>query len=280
MGQLLVPACPLCGAAAHAEVVRFAELAFVRCAGCGLLYKREQVADLGRGYEAAYFERGGAAYLRRWAHRVRTCRRQLLAALEYAPRATTVLDVGCSAGYLLEAARTLGLAAAGVDASHYAVDLCRQRGFRAEVGALEALPFPDGTFDVVTAKHTLEHTSAPLQALAEMRRVLQPGGVVFLVVPDASHWLLGWFPRRGSAFRPDRLGWQHAVYYSDQTLAAACRRAGLEPVLAGKAVFRSRLAAGWRRPWELARWWFLVAWTRAARALRLRREIQLMAVRR
>jgi SAM-dependent methyltransferase len=265
MGQLLVPACPLCGDAAHAEVVRSAELAVVRCAGCGLLYKREQVADLGRGSEAPYLERGGAAsLLRRWAHRVRTGRRQLLAALEYAPQASTVLDVGCSAGHGLEAARTLGLAAAGVDPSHHAVDLCRQRGFRAEVGVLEALPFPDGTFDVVLVVHTLEHTSAPAQALAELRRVLRPGGVVLLVVPDASPW---------------RSGWQHAVYFSDDTLAAACRRAGLEPVLAGKAVFRGRLAGGWRRPWELARWWFLVAWTRAAKALRLRREIQIIAVR-
>jgi len=277
MRALHAPACPLCGGTAHAEVARFPELAFVRCGGCGLVYKREQAPGLGQGYEAAYFEKGGAGYLRRWAHRVRKCRRQLLAALEYAPHAQGVLDVGCSAGYVLEAAARLGLSCAGTDASRYAVDLCRGQGYRAEVGTLEALPFPDAAFDIVTAKHTLEHTPTPLRALEEMRRVLRPGGVVLLVVPDVSYWRYGGRPRTGSAFRPDRLGWQHSVYFGDQTLADACRRVRLTPVLAGKAVFRSRLASGWRRPLEVARWALLVLWTRAARALRLRREIQLIA---
>jgi hypothetical protein len=90
--------CPICGATEASEVVTFPELRFGRCAGCGLIYKQAQVPGLGKGYEEIYFRLSRAGYLKRWDHRVRKCRRQLLACLEFAPHARSMLDVGCSAG--------------------------------------------------------------------------------------------------------------------------------------------------------------------------------------
>jgi SAM-dependent methyltransferase len=272
-----VAACPLCGEAKQVEVVSYPELSFARCVGCSLVYKRAQRSSLGRGYESAYFEQGGARYLERFEHRVRKCRNQLLAALEFAPTAADLLDVGCSTGYVLEAGRRLGLRAVGADTSEFAVRTCRERGYAAEVGQLTALPFADASFDVVTAKHTLEHSAQPLQALRELRRVLRPGGVVFLIVPDVEYWKETVLRRSGSYYRPDRLGWQHAVYYSDATLARACAAAGLAPVHAGKAIYRSRLARGPRATWEGLRVAGVKLWNETARALHLRREIQLIA---
>ena len=101
--------CPICGSSERAPVVEFPELTFTRCRGCGLIYKHEQVANLGSGYEESFFLAGDAKYLRRWAHRVRKCRRQVDACLEYAPQAKTLLDVGCSYGYVLQAAKDAGL---------------------------------------------------------------------------------------------------------------------------------------------------------------------------
>ena len=274
---VLCPRCPLCGETAAAPLVSFAELSFVRCGGCAVVYKRAQAEGLGQRYERAYFEEGSARYTRRWEHRVAKCRRQLLACLEFVPAARDVLDLGCSVGYVLEAAKRLGLRGAGVDLSAFAVEACTKRGFEAHVGPLEALPVGDASFDVVTAKHTLEHTERPLEALAEIRRVLRPGGVAFLVVPDAAYWKRYVMPRRGGYFRPDRAGWQHHVYYAEAHLADACRRAGLAPLRAGKAIYRRRLARGAGAIWEPLRFAALAAWTGAAGALHLRREIQLVA---
>lgn len=269
-------ACPVCGARETSPVVDFAELTFVRCGGCGLLYKSEQVPGLGVGYEDEYFRFNRAGYLKRWNHRVRKCRRQVLACLEFAPHARTLLDIGCSAGYVLEAAKREGLTPTGLDLSSFAVGLCRERGYQAVQGSLSAMPLPDGAFDVVTCKHTLEHVEDPLGALRDIARVLAPGGVAFLVVPDAAYWKLALMPRTGRSFRPDRRGWQHHVYFFEANLEDACRRAGLEPVKRGKAIFRRRLARGVRWPWEALRVAWLAAWNGTARATRFARELQLI----
>ena len=49
--------------------------------------------------------------------------------------------------------------------------------------ATHLAPIPENTYDLVASSHTLEHSANPLQALAEWRRVLRPGGCVVLVVP-------------------------------------------------------------------------------------------------
>ena len=269
--------CPVCEHASAREVITFRELRFGRCEGCGLIYKQEQVPGLGgAGYEEEYFRFNRAGYLKRWAHRVRKCARQLLVCLEYAPHAKTMLDVGCSAGYVLEAGKTLGLEPTGLDLSKFAVGLCRERGYRAEIGSLSAMPFPDGSFDVITLKHTLEHVEDPMGALREIKRVLKDGGVAFVIVPDAKYYKIPLMPRRGRSFRPDRRGWQHHVYFDEQTLALAATRAGLAPLKAGKAIFRRRLAVGARAPFEVLRFGYLLAWTWVCRTFRLRREIQLI----
>lgn len=274
--ELFYPACPVCEDSGHLPVVEYDELTFVRCAACGLVYKREQLRRLGVGYEEEYFRHNRARYLHRWDHRVRKCRRQLLACLEFAPHARDVLDIGCSAGYVLEAARSLGLHPTGLDVSAFAVNLCRERGFTAEQGVFEQMPFADGSFDIVVTKHTLEHIRDPMQGLREIFRVLRPGGVAFIIVPDGAYYKMAVMPRRGRSFRPDRRGWQHHVYFYEHNLAEACRRVGLEPAKAGKDVFRRRLARGPATGWELLRYAFLVAWTATCRVTRFRREIQLI----
>jgi ubiquinone/menaquinone biosynthesis C-methylase UbiE len=270
--------CPVCGATEAREVITFPELRFGRCAGCGLIYKQEQVPGLGEGYGENYFRHNRAGYLKRWDHRVRKCQRQILACLEFAPHARSLLDVGCSAGYVLAAAKSLGLSEMGLDYEKFPVELCRERGLQAEIGSLAKMPFPDASFDIVTAKHTLEHIESPMDGLREIHRVLRPGGVAFVIVPDAAYYKLTLMPRKGRSFRPDRRGWQHHVYFYEQNLADACSRAGLQPVKAGKDIFRSRLARGPRAAFEYARYAFLLGWVHGCRVTRMRREIQLISV--
>src|SRR5678815_3526987 len=116
-------------------------------------------------------------------------RRQILASfLEDICRRVTdrrprILDVGCGTGANLLMLSKYG-DAEGVDVSEDALAFCRERGLaNVKLGAAEALPYDDGTFDLVTALDVVEHLDDDLAGLREMRRVLRPGGRVLLFVP-------------------------------------------------------------------------------------------------
>ena len=110
-----------------------------------------------------------------------------------------VRDVGCGPGSI-----TLGLAevvapgeVVGIDIQPSQVqrarDLACERGIanvRFEVGDGTRLPFPDHSFDAVFAHAVLLHLSEPVRALAEMRRVLRPGGLAGVREPDDGTILL------------------------------------------------------------------------------------------
>ncbi len=94
-----------------------------------------------------------------------------------------ILDVGCGTGANLAAFRRYG-SAIGIDFSQEALKLCSRREVDGVCMAeVEKLPFPDHTFDVITALDLLEHTDEDLVALREMQRVCKPGGLLIVIVP-------------------------------------------------------------------------------------------------
>lgn len=87
-----------------------------------------------------------------------------------------LLDVACGSGLALELAAARGAAVCGIDASERLVRVARDRLPQADVrvGDMAALPWPDGSFDVVTSFRGLWATTPA--ALTEAHRVLRPGG--------------------------------------------------------------------------------------------------------
>ncbi|HUG92005.1 MAG TPA: class I SAM-dependent methyltransferase [Planctomycetaceae bacterium] len=59
----------------------------------------------------------------------------------------------------------------------------------ARIGTGEAIPYPDGTFDVVFADNVLEHLAEPPATFREVRRVLKPGGVFLVKTPNRRHYV-------------------------------------------------------------------------------------------
>jgi SAM-dependent methyltransferase len=97
-----------------------------------------------------------------------------------------ILDAGCGSGPLFAALRDRGAIVTGFDKSAGMLELARRRlGDDADLRAAELggpLPFPDATFDDVTASLLLHYLEDWGPALAELRRVLKPGGRLIISV--------------------------------------------------------------------------------------------------
>jgi SAM-dependent methyltransferase len=175
----------------------------VACTACGLRYTRPlpgpaELAGLYRsGYHRALSSRlWSADFISVLLERsVLWERRRALAVL---PRGR-LLDVGCGNGAFLARLGGGGWAVEGTDTSPAACALTRAKGVPVHEGDLAGARFPDGAFDVVTLWHVLEHLTEPLVELAEIRRILRPGGWLAIQVPDADSPTLRlcgehWFP--------------------------------------------------------------------------------------
>jgi SAM-dependent methyltransferase len=119
----------------------------------------------------------------------------------------TAVDVGCSAGLIAHEIHNAGARVTGVDIDLPALERARARFGPEGVAFLEysgvTLPFPTGSVDLVVYNHVYEHTVDPDAIMAEIRRVLAPGGVVYLglgnrfgvMEPHYRLPFLSWLPR-------------------------------------------------------------------------------------
>ncbi len=87
-----------------------------------------------------------------------------------------ILDVGCGDGQLTARLGATGAIVTGVDASRAMVEAARARGVNADNAQAEQLPYPDAAFDAVFSNAALHWVRDQEAMLAEVRRVLRPGG--------------------------------------------------------------------------------------------------------
>ncbi|MCL4811575.1 MAG: methyltransferase domain-containing protein [Vicinamibacteraceae bacterium] len=107
-----------------------------------------------------------------------------------------LLEVGCGIGTDLVRFARGGARVTGIDLAETAIDLARQNfalhGVEAEtlqVGNAEALPFDEGSFDVVYGHGVIQYTADPARLLAECHRVLKPDGEAIFMVYNRVSWL-------------------------------------------------------------------------------------------
>jgi SAM-dependent methyltransferase len=96
-----------------------------------------------------------------------------------------LLDVGCGTGWFSRLAKDRGAEVVSLDIG---VQLLKKVGEKCDTRRVAAdacsLCFPDAVFDVVLATESIEHTLDPKLALAELLRVLRPGGSLVVTVPN------------------------------------------------------------------------------------------------
>jgi SAM-dependent methyltransferase len=127
------------------------------------------------------------------------------------PLRGSILNVGCgTGGFTIVAAETAALSV-GIDTDASAVSICALkhpdpgRGCFVRTVA-EALPFADGTFDLVYCFSAIEHVESVEASVREMVRVTRPGGVVYVHTPNAWSWYEGHYKLLWVPFLPQTLG--------------------------------------------------------------------------
>lgn len=116
-------------------------------------------------------------------------RRHIIAEAIAGTPPSTALDIGAGAGGNTRVLEAAGWRATALEFSEAGVQLARERGLDVVQGDAREMPFPDDHFGLAVAYDVLEHISEDDQVVAEMGRVVRPGGRILVAVPaDPRLW--------------------------------------------------------------------------------------------
>ncbi len=191
MSDAAGPLCPVC-AGRTSRASHHLCCSYWRCHACGTAHLHPQPSqqELARYYESFHLpaEQGGVfeAFENRtgadFPAKGRIVAKYLEERGQTGNQRRRALDVGCGKGLFVRECRRLGLSAEGIDVSATAIrrgaQECGTDGLR--VGSLDEQVDWRGTFDAVTTWATIEHVPDPRCFLASLRRVLKPGGYLFV----------------------------------------------------------------------------------------------------
>ena len=137
-----------------------------------------------------------------------------------------MLDIGCANGRFMLRMQQLGWQVQGVEFNQTAVDICGRNNLDVFHGELEDAGLEENTFDLITARHVIEHVPNPDAFIADIARLLKPGGRMHLRTPSSEalgRRIFGEFWYANDAPR-------HLFLFSKQNLNMLAARHGLEPV--------------------------------------------------
>ena len=137
-----------------------------------------------------------------------------------------MLDIGCANGRFMLRMQQLGWQVQGVEFNQTAVDICRRNGLEVFHGELKDAGLEPGSFDLISARHVIEHVPDPDGFVAEIARLLKPGGRMHLRTPNSESLGRKIFGHLWYANDAPR----HLILFSKKNLNMLAARHGLEPV--------------------------------------------------
>jgi SAM-dependent methyltransferase len=114
-------------------------------------------------------------------------------ARRYGQRGGRLLEIGSGMGHLVGQLED-SFETYGMDLNHWAVNESRSviEQTALQTASAEKIPFVDETFSIVIIKHIVEHLPDPKKAIAEIGRVIAPGGILILSTPNLDSLLKPW----------------------------------------------------------------------------------------
>lgn len=225
-------ACNACGCMQQDPLFDKNGWRLVRCAGCGLAFVANPPTDAERAalysFAAGYHQELAEDAASIAFHRDEA-RRNLAVLMRHRAPGRRLLDIGCSSGLFLAAARAAGWQVRGLEYSPDSAQVARQElGLDVVTGELGESTFAPASFDVVTLWDVIEHVPDPRLVLQRVRPLLAPGGLLLIKTPNID----GLYPRL-SYWVAHRLGFWghpeppgHLYQFSVTTLARMVRDLG------------------------------------------------------
>ena len=164
------------------DSLNFGDSKIIKCLNCGLVYLNP-TPDAKLLLES-YVKMQDDLYLSEEEGRRKSARLFLNKVRRYKNKGK-LLDLGCSAGILLDEARKLGWEVHGVELSLWAVSQAKEK-FNLEIfrGELKEARFSDNYFDLIIMADSIEHFVDPISCLNEAKRILKPDGIIAISTPD------------------------------------------------------------------------------------------------
>ena len=106
--------------------------------------------------------------------------------LRFFEKTGKLLDIGCGMGNYLDDFKQLGYDVYGIDIDKNNIKLCKEKKLNVKICDMETekLPFPNNFFDFVFSKHVIEHIDNTENFLSEIKRVLKPNGITFIMTEN------------------------------------------------------------------------------------------------
>jgi len=225
--------CIACGGREHRVRQRIRTYTIEQCRVCGLARTcgPETAFDFSEFYDRDYFVgaegvKGYNDYFALAGALARTNRSRVRTLRRLAPRASTLLDVGCGPGFFVEQARAGGLSACGLEVSPFAARYGRDElGLPIAQGMLDAdgLARCGRRFDVITLWDVIEHLPDPTGAVELLAERLAPDGVLALSTGDVRSLAARVSGRRWHLYNLP----EHLWFFTEDALRRILERCGL-----------------------------------------------------
>ena len=198
------------------------EFSIKRCTNCDHVFVNPRLrADINADIYARYWRDNEPADLARNEYGNYVCRQ-----LARIGGLGKLLDFGCGWGKFLDEAQRLGWEAVGLEVDEKKVAFCREHGMTAVVANLLEDSFDAESFDAVIAEQVFEHLYEPVPYVKAINRVLKPGGVFTISVPN-----LGGLAARIQGPRWDMIHpVSHVRYFDRRTLSRLLSDHGFQVV--------------------------------------------------
>jgi len=229
--------CPWCGSEKaqinlwlRDEFLTKEDFHICECLNCGLLYTmpRPDKDKIGAYYKSeAYYshQENKKGFIPKVYERVKSIN------LKHKYRLATnglqpgkLLDIGCGVGDFLHTAEMHGWECIGVEPSDDAKSIAQKRIKGKIITSMELEGFPDGSFDVITMWHVLEHVDDIKWQVAQLQRLVNPSGRVIIALPNYKSYDGQYYKEQWAAYDVPR----HLNHFNRNTLSKIFKTSGLE----------------------------------------------------
>lgn len=220
--------CPVCEIDDTSFAFEKDGFTYVKCLECGMLYINPQLDEV--KILAHYRSLASQDY---WVDVLQTPRqleydtkkfRGALKELSLFAAPGSILDIGCSLGIFLDLARKDGWDARGIELNKKARRIAREKfGLDILDKPIQELDLEDESFDVITLWEVLEHLTKPHEILRESVRLLKPGGMIVILVPNCDSLAVRVMQDKAATF-----GWGHLWYFTPDSLCKMLAKHNLE----------------------------------------------------